>query len=43
MHVPLFPILLEAEKIGDAGKVLTAPPGFRIWTDNFNNLLHVLK
>jgi len=35
--------LLESEKIGAAGKVLTAPPGFRIWTDNFNNLLHVLK
>jgi len=35
--------LLESEKIGAAGSVLTAPPGFRIWTDNFNNLLHVLK
>jgi len=35
--------LLEAEKIRDAGKVLAADPGFRIWTDNFNNLLRVLK
>ena len=35
--------LLESEKISAAGEVLTAPPGFRIWTDNFNNLLRVLK
>ena len=35
--------LLESEKIRNAGKFLTAPAGFRIWTDNFNNLLHVLK
>ena len=35
--------LLESEKISAAGEVLTAPPGFRIWTDSFNNLLRVLK
>ena len=35
--------LLESEKISAAAKVLTAPPGFRIWTDSFNNLLRVLK
>jgi SAM-dependent methyltransferase len=35
--------LLEAERISEAGEVLAAPPGFRIWTDNFNNLLRVLK
>jgi SAM-dependent methyltransferase len=35
--------LLESEKIAAASRVLTAPPGFRIWTDSFNNLLRVLK
>jgi hypothetical protein len=35
--------LLAADKIRDGGKVLTAMPGFRVWTDDFNNLLHVLK
>jgi SAM-dependent methyltransferase len=35
--------LLDAEKIRDNGKVLTAMPGFRVWTDDFNNLLRVLK
>jgi hypothetical protein len=35
--------LLGAEKIRDGGTVLTAMPGFRIWTDDFNNLLRVLK
>ncbi len=35
--------LLESEKIRDAGKVLVAIPGFRVWTDDFNNLLRVLK
>jgi hypothetical protein len=34
--------LLEAEKIR-AGKVLAATPGFRVWTDSFNNLVRVLK
>jgi hypothetical protein len=34
--------LLESEKIRGAGKVLVASPGFR-WTDDFNNLLRVLK
>jgi hypothetical protein len=35
--------LLETGKIRDAGRTLAADPGFRIWTDNFNNLLRVLK
>ncbi|MBI2290321.1 MAG: fused MFS/spermidine synthase [Betaproteobacteria bacterium] len=35
--------LLESGNIRAAGKVLAAPPGFRIWTDSFNNLLRVLK
>ena len=34
--------LLESEKIRSAGQVLAASPGFR-WTDDFNNLLRVLK
>jgi hypothetical protein len=34
--------LLESEKIR-AGKVLAATPGFRVWTDSFNNLVRVLK
>ena len=34
--------LLESELIREAGKVLIAAPGFR-WTDDFNNLLRVLK
>ena len=35
--------LLESEKIREDGRVLATPPGFRVWTDNFNNLLRVLK
>jgi hypothetical protein len=35
--------LLEAGKIRDAGTTLAADPGFRMWTDNFSNLLRVLK
>ena len=35
--------LLESERIASVGKVIPVTPGFRIWTDNFNNLLHVLK
>jgi len=35
--------LLEAGKIRDAGTTLAVDPGFRMWTDDFNNLLHVLK
>ncbi len=35
--------LFDAKKISDVGTVLAAPPGFRIWTDSFNNLLRVLK
>jgi hypothetical protein len=34
--------LLESEKIR-AGKVLAVTPGFRVWTDSFNNLARVLK
>jgi SAM-dependent methyltransferase len=35
--------LLDAEEIRTAGTVLEAPAGFRVWTDDFNNLLRVLK
>jgi hypothetical protein len=35
--------LLDAKKIRDGGKVLTSMAGFRVWTDDFNNLLRVLK
>ena len=35
--------LLESEEIRDAARPLVPPPGFRIWTDDYNNLLRVLK
>jgi len=35
--------LLDAEPIHSVATVLAPKPGFRIWTDNFNNLLSVLK
>jgi SAM-dependent methyltransferase len=35
--------LLQAEKIRDVAQVLTPPPNFRTWTDDFNNLVRVLK
>ncbi|MBI4192266.1 MAG: fused MFS/spermidine synthase [Betaproteobacteria bacterium] len=35
--------LLDSEKIRGAATVIAAPPGFRVWTDDFNNLLRVLK
>jgi hypothetical protein len=35
--------LLGAKAIREAGKRLAADPGFRVWTDSFNNLLGVLK
>jgi len=35
--------LLQSVQIRDAGKVLVARPGFRIWTDDYNNLLRILK
>ncbi len=35
--------LLAAEKIRGASRVITAPAGFRVWTDDFNNLVRVLK
>jgi hypothetical protein len=35
--------LIDSEQIRDAGKGLTPPPGFRVWTDDYNNLLGVLK
>jgi SAM-dependent methyltransferase len=35
--------LLGAKAVREGGKPLAAAPGFRIWTDNFNNLLRVLK
>jgi hypothetical protein len=35
--------LLDAEKVRSVGTVIVPPPGFRIWTDDFNNLVRVLK
>ena len=35
--------LLEAEKIRGVASEIAVPPGFRVWTDDFNNLLRVLK
>jgi SAM-dependent methyltransferase len=35
--------LLEAEEFRGVGKLLVAPLGFRIWTDDYNNLWHILK
>ena len=35
--------LLEAEPIRSVATEILVPPGFRIWTDDFNNLLRVLK
>ena len=35
--------LLESDHIRAAGTILIARPGFRIWTDDYNNLLRILK
>ena len=35
--------LLQSDQIRETGKVLAARPGFRIWTDDYNNLFHILK
>ncbi len=35
--------LLESDRIRTAARVIIAPPGFRTWTDDFNNLMRVLK
>ena len=35
--------LLETENIRSAATEIAVPPGFRVWTDDFNNLLRVLK
>jgi hypothetical protein len=35
--------LLQHEKIRGAAEVIEARPGFPVWTDDFNNLLTVLK
>ena len=35
--------LLEAEPIHSVATEIQVPPGFRVWTDDFNNLLRVLK
>jgi hypothetical protein len=35
--------LLAAEPIKSVGEPLKPRPGFRVWTDDFYNLLHVLK
>jgi hypothetical protein len=35
--------LLESPAIREVAQPLAAPPGFRAWTDDYNNLLRVLK
>jgi len=35
--------LLDSEKIRGVARVITVPAGFRVWTDDFNNLVRVLK
>jgi hypothetical protein len=35
--------LLAAEPIRSVAQPLEARPGFRVWTDDFYNLLHILK
>jgi spermidine synthase len=35
--------LLEAEPIHSVATEIAVPAGFRVWTDDFNNLLRVLK
>src|SRR3954471_1354097 len=35
--------LLEAEPVRSAASDIAVPAGFRVWTDDFNNLLRVLK
>ncbi|HTP97472.1 MAG TPA: fused MFS/spermidine synthase [Burkholderiales bacterium] len=35
--------LLEAPKIGEVAKPVEAPPGFPVWTDDYNNLFRILK
>jgi SAM-dependent methyltransferase len=35
--------LLQSEKIRSVATEITIPAGFRVWTDDFNNLLRVLK
>jgi hypothetical protein len=34
---------LAADAIASVALEIPVPPGFRMWTDDFNNLLHVLK
>ena len=36
-------VLLQAEKIRSVATEIPIPAGFRVWTDDFNNLLRVLK
>jgi SAM-dependent methyltransferase len=35
--------LLQSEKIRSAASEIAIPAGFRVWTDDFNNLVRVLK
>jgi len=35
--------LLESDQIREVGQVLVVQPGFRIWTDDYNNLFRILK
>ena len=33
----------QTEVLGIGGKAVTAPPDFRLWTDDYSNLWQVLK
>jgi hypothetical protein len=35
--------LLESEKIRSVATEIVIPAGFHVWTDDFNNLVRVLK
>jgi hypothetical protein len=35
--------LFETDALRGVGTVLTPPAGFRVWTDDYNNLLRALK
>ncbi|HEV7800544.1 MAG TPA: hypothetical protein VGP15_05660, partial [Burkholderiales bacterium] len=35
--------LLASQPVRAAAEVLEPHPGFRVWTDDFYNLMHVLK
>jgi hypothetical protein len=39
----ISPQPLESEALKDAAKPLRAKPGGRVWTDDYSNLLQVLR